>query len=289
MPLPRLNLCRPVFSLALALSIPSAFAAADPTEASINKQMQGLRALPTDQRPAASLQLAKDIRTLPAGLPKVRLANGLVGLTTEVDAGAPTFQAVADTLSQALTETPVPPKSPDAPPSSAYMNLARLVRYMHVTTALDAPQLTKASQILVADEDDVRKADFTLKDLHGKKFTLYELKGKIVLVNFWATWCPPCRHEMPNLDAIYTHFKDQLVILSITDEEAYKVNTFINQASYHPPVLLDSDQKVHKMFHINGIPQSFVYDKDGKFVDETIDELTQRQFLQLLAKAGLHP
>ena len=259
------------------------------TEASITKQMQGLRAMPDAARGPATMQLAKDIRTLPAGLPKVRLANGLSGLTTEIDAGLPTLNAVADTLAQALTETPIPSKTPDGPPSHAYIELAKLIRYMHVSTKLDSPMMTKADAILEANDEDARKADFTLKDLHGKKVTLSELKGKIVMVNFWATWCPPCRKEMPDLDAIYTHFKDQgLVILSITDEDMFKVGSFIGQANYHPPVLLDTDKKVAKMYHIDGIPKSFVYDREGKLVDESIDELTQHQFLMMLAKAGLH-
>jgi thiol-disulfide isomerase/thioredoxin len=277
-------------SLFFALALVAAPVAlhAQASEASITRQMQGLRAMPDATRIPAIMQLAKDIRTLPPGLPKVRLANGLSGLTTEIDAGLPVLNAVGDTLAQALTETPVPSKTPDGPPSSAYMELAKLKRYMHTTATVDSPMMVKAESILSANEEDARKADFTLKDLHGKKVTLSELKGKVVLVNFWATWCPPCRKEMPDLDAIYTHFKDQLVILSITDEDMFKVGTFINQANYHPPVLLDSERKVAKMYHVDGIPKSFVYDRDGKLVDESIDELTQKQFLMMLAKAGLH-
>jgi thiol-disulfide isomerase/thioredoxin len=277
-------------SLFFALALVAAPVAlhAQASEASITRQMQGLRAMPDATRISAIMQLAKDIRTLPPGLPKVRLANGLSGLTTEIDAGLPVLNAVGDTLAQALTETPVPSKTPDGPPSSAYMELAKLKRYMHTTATVDSPMMVKAESILSANEEDARKADFTLKDLHGKKVTLSELKGKVVLVNFWATWCPPCRKEMPDLDAIYTHFKDQLVILSITDEDMFKVGTFINQANYHPPVLLDSERKVAKMYHVDGIPKSFVYDRDGKLVDESIDELTQKQFLMMLAKAGLH-
>ena len=261
---------------------------AQATEASIAKQIQGLRAMPDATRIPAIMQLAKDIRTLPPGLPKVRLANGLSSLTTEIDAGLPTLNAVGDTLAQALTETPVPSKTPDGPPSNAYMELAKLKRYMHTTATVDSPMMAKAESILSANEEDAREADFTLTDLHGKKVTLSELKGKIVLVNFWATWCPPCRKEMPDLDAIYTHFKDQLVILSITDEEMFKVGTFINQANYHPPILLDPERKVAKMYHVDGIPKSFVYDRDGKLVGESIDAMTQKQFLMMLAKAGLH-
>ena len=111
-----------------------------------------------------------------------------------------------------------------------------------------------------------------------------------MLVNFWATWCPPCRKEMPDLDVIYTHFAPQgLVILSLSDEEPFKVANFIGSTGYHPPVLLDTGGKVGKEFHVNGIPKSFVFDREGKLVAQSIDMRTQHQFLMMLGEAGLHP
>ena len=261
---------------------------AQATESSITNQLKTLRAVPAAQRPAATIKIAEDIRTLPAGLPKLRLAVGLTHQATEGDPGQQALQSVADTLSQALSESPLPAKGEQPP--SPYMNLAKLVRFEHVTTDLKDPLLTKADQILAANDAEIEKADFTLKDLHGKKFTLSELRGKIVLVNFWATWCPPCRLEMPDLDAIYTHFQSQgLVVLSLSDEDAFKVNSFVIQGGYHPPVLLDTGGKVAKEFHVDGIPQSFVFDREGKLVAQSIDMRTQHQFLMMLAKAGLHP
>jgi peroxiredoxin len=274
-----------LFSVALAGSA----AQTAPSEASITKQLQGLRAVPDARRPAVTKQIALDIRTLPAGLPKLKLANGLCSLATEGDAGKETLDAVAETLATALKENPIPPKTPDAQPAQPYMELAKLIRYEHVSATLDDPLMARADAVLAANDADVAKADFTLKDLKGKKVTLSELRGKIVLVNFWATWCPPCRKEMPDLDSIYTHFQSQgLVILSISDEDAFKVGSFLAPANYHPPVLLDPDGKVAKEFHVDGIPKSFVFDREGKLVAQSIDMRTQRQFLNMLARAGLH-
>jgi peroxiredoxin len=268
-----------------------AFLLAQATESSITKQLQGLRGVPDAQRPAATAKIASDIRTLPAGLPKLKLADGLSHLATEGDPGHDTLNAVAQTLAIALTENPLPAKG-DAVPSP-YTDVAKLVRYEHVT--IDSPILTdplylKAMDALAANDAEIAKANFTLKDLHGKKWTLSELKGKIVLVTFWATWCPPCRKEMPDLDAIYTHFQSQgLVILSLSDEDAFKVSSYINPTGYHPPVLLDEGGKVAKLFHVDGIPKSFVFDREGKLVAQSIDMRTQHQFLLMLAEAGLHP
>jgi hypothetical protein len=79
------------------------------------------------------------------------------------------------------------------------------------------------------------------------------------------------------------------VIVSLTDEDPFKVNAFIGQAGYHPPVLLDAGGKVAKQFHVDGIPKTFIFDREGKLVAQSIDMRTQRQFLTMLAKAGLHP
>jgi peroxiredoxin len=259
------------------------------SESAINKQLGKLRSLSAEQRPAATIKLAADIRTLPAGQSKLKLADALSHLVTEGDQGAEALQAVADCLSQALAQSPMPADKNGQPPMP-YLDLARLVRYKQVTATLDDPLFAKADQILVSNDADVAKADFTLRDLRGKKVALSELRGKIVMVNFWATWCPPCRLEMPDLDVIYTHFQSQgLIILSITDEDPFKVNSFIASMGYHPPVLIDPDGKVHKLFHVDGIPKSFIFDREGKLVAESIDQCTQRQFFEMLAKGGLHP
>jgi len=276
-------------ALATALMLGAwGMAAGQGTEASIGKQIGGLRDVPDAQRPAATTQIAMDIRTLPAGLPKLKLADSLTHLVTEGDPGRETLQAVADTLAQALTENPVP-QTGDRPPVP-YMDLAKLVRYEGISSSMKDPLLDAADRILVADDADVEKADFTLKDLKGKPVTLSQLRGKIVLVNFWATWCPPCRKEMVDLDLIYTHYQKQgLVILSLTSEKKSTVKDFLASKDYHPPVLLDDGGQVAKAFHVDGLPRNFVFDRDGKLVAEAIDMRTQRQFFHMLAKAGLQP
>ena len=259
------------------------------TEFSINKEIGGLRGVPDAQRPAATTKIANEIRTLPAGVPKLKLADALIHLVTEGDPGRETLQAVADAVAQTLKETPQPPAK-DGSPAMPYMDLAKLARYEGIATDMKDPQMDKADTILVANDADVAKADFTLKDMDGKKVTLSALRGKIVLVNFWATWCPPCQKEMTDLDLIYTHYQSQgLVILSISDEIPITIHSFLAGKEYHPPVLLDTGGKVAKEFHVDSLPRNFVFDRDGKLVAQAMDMRTQRQFFMMLAKAGLQP
>jgi peroxiredoxin len=247
--------------------------------------------------------LALKIRKLPASENKLRLAVGLAGLSTEGDFGHSTLQEVATTLADTLRERPVPwaeAKESNAggdrdagatrAPAYPYIELATLVRYEHVDASLnnDDEQFRAAMARLEADDRKREHPEFALKDLSGKTWTFSELRGKVVLVNFWATWCPPCRKEMPDLETLYGRFGAKgLVVLGISDEEAAKVEPFIRERKVSFPVLLDPGRKVNEMFVVEGIPKSFVYDREGKLVAQSIDMRTQKQFLEMLGKAGL--
>ena len=257
-----------------------------PNEKVISDQINHLRSLPDDVRTRTTKQLAIDIRQLPA-TNKLYLAYALANLSTEGDFGHDTLQEVATTLAGALREKP-PPMIGNQP-AQPYIELAMLVRYEHVQASLDDPQFAAALAKIDADNETRRNANFTLTDLQGKSWTLQGLHGKVVLVNFWATWCQPCRREMPDLDALYQKFKNQgLVILAISDEEVGKINQLLAEKKVSYPILLDPGRKVYELFRLDGIPKSFVYDRDGKLVSQAIDMRTQKQFLELLAKAGLH-
>lgn len=257
------------------------------SEQSIGKEIGQLRSLAPAERSASTARIAGEIRVLPAGIPKLKLADGLAHLSTEGDPGAAALKAVAETLAQALSETPLQAKG-DNPPEP-YTELAELVRYEHVDATIGDPLFAEAMQTLAQEDAEVAQADFTLKDLNGKKVTLSQLRGKVVVVNFWATWCPPCRAEMGDLNAIYSYFAPQgLVVLSITDENAFKVSSVLAPTHYQPTVLLDPDGKVHRQFHITGIPRSFVFDRQGKLVAVAIDQRTRRQFLEMLSHTDLH-
>jgi peroxiredoxin len=253
----------------------------------IEAQLKRLRQLSDTERVKVTRELALRIRQLPeTSEQKEPLAEQLANLVTEGDPGRETLQEVATTLAQALQQRPVVSKSGE--PAEDYIALAQLVRYEHVRVSLDDPRFAAATKKLEADDQSRQKADFTLTDLGGMKWNLRALAGKVVLVNFWATWCPPCRKELPDLEALYQRFGSRgFVILAISDEDAGKVAQFVAAHNLTYPVLLDPGRKVNELLQISGIPKSFVYDRSGKLAAEAIDMRTQRQFLEMLQRAGL--
>ena len=255
-------------------------------EKPIVEQIRGLRKLDDTVRARTTKELALQIRQLPVVPNKLRLAGALSNLSTEGDFGRETLQEVTTTLAQALREQP-PAGKPGAP-DDLYIELASLMRYEQMHAESDNPQFREAMTRLEADDAKREKADFTLSDLAGKSWHLRDLKGKVVLVNFWATWCPPCRKEMPDLQALYDKYKGEgLVVLSISDEETAKVTPFIAERKITYPVLLDPGRKVNEAFVVEGIPKSFVYNREGKLVAQSIDMRTRSQFQAMLAQAGL--
>jgi peroxiredoxin len=255
-------------------------------EKPIVEQLRGLRKLDDTVRVHTTKDLALQIRALPVVPNKLKLAGTLAELSTEGDFGKDTLQEVTTTLAAALRDQP--PAGKPGQPDFLYVELASLVRYEHMQATSDNPQFAEAMAKLEADDAKRQSADFTLSDLQGKAWHLQELRGKVVLVNFWATWCPPCRKEMPDLDALYGKFKDQgFVVLAISDEEAAKVSPYLAEHKVSYPVLLDPGRKVNDLFIVEGIPKSFVYDRSGKMVAQSIDMRTRSQFLAMLAQAGL--
>src|SRR5690242_14193675 len=258
-----------------------------PQERPIVKQIQGLRQLPDSTRGKVTKKLALEIRQLSPSENKVHLSTGLATLSTEGDPGGrATVQEVATTLAGALGEHPVPANNEK--PAMPYSVLAAMVHFEHVSVSLASPEFAAALTQLKEQDERRQQADFALADLDGRGWSLKVLRGKVVLVNFWATWCPPCRKEIPDLDALYKQFKaGGLVVLGISDEPAIKVQPFVRQEKVSYPVLLDSGRKVNDLYSVSGIPMSFVYDRSGKLVAESMDMRTRQQFLAMLAKAGL--
>lgn len=255
-------------------------------QATIAKNIAGLRSLADDVRPRATQLLATQIRALPPSANKVALAYQLANLSTEGDQGKETLQAVTSTLEDALRQHPVADAS--GSPSDEYVELASLATYEHVNVSMANAQYREALAKLRLDTARRDRINFVLTGLDGQKWALRDLRGKVVLVNFWATWCPPCRKEMPDLDALYKKYKSQgFVVLAISDEQAPAIKAFLEKHKVSYPILLDPGDVVHKRFDVMGIPKSYLYDRDGKLVAQAMDMRTKNQFQVMLAQAGL--
>ncbi len=248
-------------------------------EKAIESDLRKLRSLPDDEWVKSVASAAARIHALPAGPAKESLLGSLGNLCTEGDAGQQTLQLIASTMEDVLRTSPQ---------SNIAQQLAMLVNYEHVKASSDSPKFRSTLAQLEEEDRKRQNANFTLPDLSGKTWSLRDLRGKVVIVNFWATWCPPCRKEMPDMEALYQRFGPRgLVILAISDEDRAKVAPFIAERKYSYPILLDAGAKVQEEFNVHGIPKTFVYDRQGKLVAAAMDRRTERQFLEMLKLAGL--
>jgi peroxiredoxin len=125
--------------------------------------------------------------------------------------------------------------------------------------------------------------DFTLPDLSGTPVRLSDLRGKIVFLNLWATWCPPCRAEMPSMQTLYERLKGRdFVMLAIAeDTNAADVAGFVKDLGLTFPVLLDTDNTLPARFGVTGFPETFIIDREGQVIKHVIgpEEWTDPEFL----------
>ena len=116
--------------------------------------------------------------------------------------------------------------------------------------------------------------DFTLKDINGEEFHLYEhIKGKVVIIDFWDTWCPPCRAEIPHFIEIYSEYEDKGVLIigiAFAREGIERVKSFCKDYGINYPVLIGEKKVVESYGGINAIPTTFIINKKGEIVEKVI-------------------
>jgi len=115
--------------------------------------------------------------------------------------------------------------------------------------------------------------DFVLKDLNGHSFRLADFRGKVVFLNVWATWCPPCRMEMPSMERLHRRLKGKdFVMLTVSEDEdsTASVRQFVEELGITFPVLADPNGIVPPRYGITGYPETFVIDRDGRVIEHTL-------------------
>ncbi len=128
---------------------------------------------------------------------------------------------------------------------------------------------------------------FTLSDLSGKNHSLLDYKGRIVILDFWATWCPPCRAEIPMLIELYNKYREKgIEIIGIGIDKKETLKKFKKEMSINYTVLVDEKGTVAKMYGVRGIPTTYILDRKGRIVERHVGFMPgmERKFVETVEK-----
>jgi len=128
-------------------------------------------------------------------------------------------------------------------------------------------------RVVVKSRGTVSAPDFGLSNLAGDYVKLSDCRGKVVFLNIWATWCPPCREEMPSMEALYRKLKGrnfEMLAVSVDRDGEKVVRPFAKKYGLTFPVLLDPDNKTYRLYGLTGVPETFILDKSGAVIQKII-------------------
>ncbi len=143
--------------------------------------------------------------------------------------------------------------------------------YKRQSPAITDGDLFKNLNIEKSDKE-IQAPDFTLKDLDGNQVSLRDFRGKVIFLNFWATWCPPCRLEMPTMERLHVELNDQgLVILAVNYREGpEKIQAFLKQHDLTFTALVDEKAEVFELYKAWSLPTTYLVNRDGEIVGKVI-------------------
>jgi len=136
------------------------------------------------------------------------------------------------------------------------------------------------------ETDSATVIDFTLKDLEGKEISLKDYRGKMVLINIWATWCGPCRVEIPDLIKVRNKYKEKgfEVLGVVVSSKPRDVHAMVKQMKINYPILWGTPEALAQFGEINAIPRTFLLDRDGKIVEDIVGSRNFQFFDQMIGK-----
>jgi len=130
--------------------------------------------------------------------------------------------------------------------------------------------------------------DFTLKSMDGRNVKLSELAGNVVMINFWASWCAPCRVEMPKLNDLYNKYKDLgFVLLGVNvEQQEQPPRNFLQKRPVDFPILMDKGNDVSKLYHVIAMPTTVLVDRSGnmRYVHQGYKEGDERKYRKIIKK-----
>ncbi|HMM47953.1 MAG TPA: TlpA disulfide reductase family protein [Thiobacillaceae bacterium] len=135
----------------------------------------------------------------------------------------------------------------------------------------------------------VQAADFRVVDTNGKVHTLSGYKGKWVLVNYWATWCPPCLDEIPDLIALHGNPKNKLVVIGVAMDyrNAKQVTDFADGMLVDYPIVLGNERVVRQIGPVQGLPTTYLFNPDGKMVAQQVGAITREMVESYIASKAV--
>ncbi|WP_160318392.1 TlpA family protein disulfide reductase [Levilinea saccharolytica] len=141
-----------------------------------------------------------------------------------------------------------------------------------------------------APERGLPIGDFELTRLDGEKVRLSDFRGMPVVINFWASWCEPCKKEMPVFQAVFSERPEEFVILAVNPEEGRETaEEFAESVGLTFPILLDENKEMQKQLMVRGLPTTFFVDAEGVLRAQHVGELNRQLFTDYLAKIGVQP
>jgi thiol-disulfide isomerase/thioredoxin len=157
-------------------------------------------------------------------------------------------------------------------------------------TAVEKQDKSTSTNIKLGIEKGNKLPDFEMTNLLGGSENFYDHHGQLILLNFWATWCPPCRHEMPSMEKLYQNKGNKnftIIAVSLDQDPINTVADFVSSNNYSFPIYYDSQHNLGRKFLVQAIPQTFIINKDGIIVDKISGAFDWKTLdIDLLLKEG---